>query len=302
MAGYLVIGGTGMLGGAVVDRMLAQGATVRVLVRPEQSGRQLRWGTAVEARAAALTDVERLTEAMQGCEGVHLSLQGGPSREQFWAVEVAGARAAAEAARRAGVRRITLISGMGVCALPPGREDDPLEPNYPAQAKWAAEQALIRSGVPYTIFRPTNVIDTFGKFVRSGRAYLLPFDGPPSHWLSAEALAERVVSSYALAEARNRVFALRGPEVLSYSAAADCYFSYAAPDVRVTRLQEWMIRLIALFSPSLRTGLRLMALAKDFAEVDDAEARQVFGPITESVADYCRRLGARRALAKTSTL
>lgn len=292
MARYLVIGGTGMLGRAVVQAFCAQGHSVRVSLRPKAAVSSPPLPEGVQTVPLDLHDHAALTSAMQGCQGVHLSLQGGPSREAFWQIEVGAAQAVAAAARAAGVTQLTLISGMGVYSIPAGREADPSYPNYPAQAKWAAEQALIRSGLPYTIFRPTNVIDTFGKFVRGGRAYLLPAAMPPCHWLSAAALAERVVRSYSLPAAQHRIFPLLGTEKFSYDQAAALYFRLARPDVKVTLTPGWLIAVMKLFSPALRTGLRLMDLVKDFREVDDAETQAVFGPITESLDTYCRRLGS----------
>ena len=291
MATFFVIGGTGMLGGAVVDALLAAGHQVRVSVRPSRATHKLRWAEGVAAVPVAIDDVSGLARAMTGCQGVHLSLQGGPSREAFWRVEVAGAQAAAHAARQAGVQQLTLISGMGVYGLPAGREADPAYPNYPAQAKWAAEQALVSSGLPYTIFRPTNVIDTFSKFVRGSRAYLLPMAMPACHWLPAAALAERVVRSFELPEARHRIFPLLGPERLDYAQAQALYFRFAQPGVQASVMPPWLLVLMKLFSASLRTGLALIDLVKDLREVDDAETQAVFGPITESVEAYCRRLG-----------
>jgi len=72
---------------------------------------------------------------MDNCYGVHINLSG--------AIEQTGTETIVKMAKRKNIQRITYISGTSVC------KDTiwfPLE-----KRKYYAEQAIISSGIPYTI-------------------------------------------------------------------------------------------------------------------------------------------------------
>ena len=104
----------------------------------------------VEAVAADVVSNEGLEKALQGVERVaHLVaiiLERGP--QTFDAVIRGGTEHLVEAARAAGVRKIVYVSAIGA-------DPDPRFPYW--AAKWKAEQAVIGSGITYTILRPSIV-------------------------------------------------------------------------------------------------------------------------------------------------
>ena len=69
----LVTGATGFVGAALVRRLLAEGAPVRVLARP-RANRRLLEGLPVEIAVGDLTDPRTLDRAVGGCDSVfHLA-------------------------------------------------------------------------------------------------------------------------------------------------------------------------------------------------------------------------------------
>lgn len=93
-----------------------------------------------------ITDIDALTTAFEGCDAVaHCA---GINREigdqTFRRVHVDGTRAVVEAARRAGVRRIVLVSFL--------RARPDCGSGY-HETKWEAEELVRASGIPHTILK-----------------------------------------------------------------------------------------------------------------------------------------------------
>lgn len=93
-----------------------------------------------------ITDVDALAEAFRGCDAVaHCA---GINREigdqTFQRVHIDGTRAVVEAARRAGVRRIVMVSFL--------RARPDCGSGY-HESKWASEEIIRGSGIPHTILK-----------------------------------------------------------------------------------------------------------------------------------------------------
>ena len=105
----LVIGGTGMLGEPVARRLCADGHPVRIFTRSLEKTRA-RFGAEYEVVAGDVEDLPSLQTALQGCQGVHINLDGGLDPD----LERRGAENVARAAAKAGVQRLTYLSGTSV--------------------------------------------------------------------------------------------------------------------------------------------------------------------------------------------
>lgn len=117
-----------------------------------------------------ITDIEALTTAFEGCDAVaHCAGINRELGEQtFRRVHVDGTRAVVEAARRAGVRRIVLVSFL--------RARPDCGSGY-HESKWEAEEIVRASDIPHTILKSgmiygpgDHMVDHVTKAVRT-----LPF-------------------------------------------------------------------------------------------------------------------------------
>lgn len=145
----LVNGGTGYIGTRLVAALIARGHRARVLTRSASiarvpAGAEAIVGNALDARSieSALSDADTL---------VHLvgTAHPNPSKaEQFVSVDLASARAAADAAKRAAVSHFVYVS----VAQPA-----PVMRAYVA-ARVEAENAIRASGIAATIVRPWYVL------------------------------------------------------------------------------------------------------------------------------------------------
>jgi nucleoside-diphosphate-sugar epimerase len=141
-----VTGGSGFIGGALVERLVDEGCEVTALARSEDSA------AAVEARGAQaargdLDDPASIAAGADGCEvAFHLAAHLGQwgTWEEFMRGNVTGTEHALEACRRAGVRRFVhcgteaaLLAGRPLVAVD---ETAPLRPE--SKALYCSTKAL----------------------------------------------------------------------------------------------------------------------------------------------------------------
>jgi nucleoside-diphosphate-sugar epimerase len=164
-----VTGGSGFIGGALIERLVAGGCEVTALARSDRSAAAVE---AVGARPARgdLGDVAAMTEAARGCEAAfHLAahVEQWGKWEDFVKGNVDGTRNALEACRTAGVRRFVhcgteaaILAGEPISN---GDETVPLRPDSPApySATKAQAEQLVREasidGFEAVVLRPRFV-------------------------------------------------------------------------------------------------------------------------------------------------
>ena len=154
----LVLGGYGLIGSAVIDRLRADGVAVIGLGRDTTAAAR-RWSDVAwrTADLARLQTPEAWAPLLIGVDAVVNAagvLQQG-LRDKVGAVQDAGMRALYAAAKTAGVGRIVQISAAGA---------DPSAATEFLRSKDRADAALRESGVPFAILRPVLVIshDAYG--------------------------------------------------------------------------------------------------------------------------------------------
>lgn len=213
----LVVGGTGFVGPKVVHALRAEDHPVRVLARKPEKHDQLRaWGC--EIVQGDMTDPASLRRAAEGCETVIdlvALISGKP--EDFRRVMIQGTRDLVAAAKKARVTRFILMSALGASE----RSKD-LTSYF--HAKWDEEQAVHRSGLDYTIFRPSFVFGADGgslpiyiRQVRWSPVVTVIGDGKrrlQPIWV--EDVAAFFAKSLSTPDAVNKTFELAGPDVVTW--------------------------------------------------------------------------------------
>jgi nucleoside-diphosphate-sugar epimerase len=165
----LVTGATGFVGRAVVAALAADGEEVHAAVRTGRrnaSEPPFPQGIAV-ARHGDLAEPVDWAPLLAGIDAaVHLAgiAHAGPgiAEERYDLVNHRATAALAEAGRAAGVARLVFVSSIraqaGAAADHVVSERDEPRPTDPyGRSKLAAERAVARSGVPFTILRPVLV-------------------------------------------------------------------------------------------------------------------------------------------------
>ncbi len=186
---YFVTGGSGFLGGHLLDRLVGEGHEVHALARSDQAAESVHRHGAVPVRG----DLGRLRELTSAVEGADVVVHAAAATAQ-WARRgdldqdnVEGTRAVVELSQEAGVRRLVHVSTEAVLAdghpLRFVDETAPYPPRYAGEyprTKAMAEQIVLAADSPdlgTIVVRPrliwgpgdTTVLPVILEAVREGR-------------------------------------------------------------------------------------------------------------------------------------
>lgn len=202
----LVVGATGTLGGRITRRLLAQGKDVQILVRensPSAELAQMGMATSAESLVAAgaeqvtgdLTDRASLDAACAGVEAVITTATTNKRGGDPEAVDLQGTRSLIDAARDAGVSHVIYTSAYGAAA---GHDNPTLH------IKGTCEEALVASGLTWTILRPALLYEVLvamviGIPVQAGQPVTLVGEGQRRH----SYISEADVAAFAVAAVDN---------------------------------------------------------------------------------------------------
>jgi nucleoside-diphosphate-sugar epimerase len=175
----LVTGANGHLGANLLRRLLAEGAHVRVLLRPESDNSPVD-GLAIERAYGDLRVPETLVAAARGCDEIyHCAAQiatiAGGERDIF-AHNVLGTRNLLLAARQNGVRRVVVSGSLSAVGHRVGAPTDETEPFDPFERHLA--YAVSKAGVEHECLKA--VADGLDVVIAVSCAILGPHDYKPS--------------------------------------------------------------------------------------------------------------------------
>jgi nucleoside-diphosphate-sugar epimerase len=184
-----VTGGSGFIGGRLIEKLLADGHTVRALARSDAAADRIR-AHGGEPVAGDLADTDAIRAGAEGCEWAFhgaAALGDWGNRAEFERVNVDGTRNVLEGCRQAGVRRLVHVgTEAALLAGEPLVEVDetaPLRPDSPAlysSTKARAEQLVLAAnddGFETVVVRPrfvwgrgdTTLLPAMLELVQSGR-------------------------------------------------------------------------------------------------------------------------------------
>lgn len=215
----LLTGATGLVGQALLGRLLADGHEVRCLVRdPRRLGA---WRVRVQIALGDLADPPSFRNAMRGVATV-VHLAGATHDQARGSIEELAGIATwrmVDAAQRAGASRFLFVSPLGASAHHRSRL---------FRAKALAEQAVRESAVPSTVIAPSFIYAPGGRWMRlleqlsalpavpmcgAGYAELQPL------WVDDAAECIAAALRWGPSEPRER-FELAGPETLTAAQVA----------------------------------------------------------------------------------
>ena len=205
----VVAGGSGLLGHHVVANLLAQGQTVRVLVRDTTRARAL-FGDTVEVVGVDVRRREGLEELTAGASVVVSAVHGFLGGRGAGPVEVdeRGNAHLVDAATANGAG-VVLVSVLGASA------DSPLDL---LRAKHTAEQHLRGSGTPWTIVRASAFLETWLDILTktahtSGRPLIFGRGQQPIPFVSALDVAAAISRAATDTTLRGHVLEISGEPV-----------------------------------------------------------------------------------------
>ncbi|MBI4691297.1 MAG: complex I NDUFA9 subunit family protein [Nitrospirae bacterium] len=153
-----IAGASGFVGGHLIDALLKGGYKLRCLARSEKA-KQLFKEKGIEIVHGDITEPETLEGALNGI-GLVIHLVGiiqEKGSATFQKVHIEGTKNLVEEARRVGVKHFFYQSALGA--------DRDSWSGY-LRTKAEAENIVKRSGIPYTIFRPSLIIGPWDGFTK----------------------------------------------------------------------------------------------------------------------------------------
>lgn len=285
----LVVGATGTAGEPVARAFAERGWKVRILSTRLDAARE-RFPAPFEVFGGDVTNRADMELACEGCFGVHLSLSGGaPNAAET--TENSGARIAASAATVAGVKRLSLISSSTV-------SDENTHPYV--RSKREAESAIATSGIPFTIFRTSWLMESLHRFITNNKAHVLGKFRHPWYWIAGRDYGRMVAASYELDSAPNKPLTIFGPEPLTLPDALELYRLKVEPELEIKRIPLWKVKVLATISrrATLKRIIPFMKYMGSTPDLGDpAEANALLGAPTVRFVEWCeeQRLGKARS-------
>jgi NADH dehydrogenase len=213
----VVAGGTGTLGTRLVPRLAEAGLGVRVLTRNPARAQHLA-GPGVEVVRGDVRDPASVTAALQGADVVISAVHGfaGLGGSSPATVDRAGNANLIGSAARADAAFV-LVSVVGAA---------PAHPIGMFQAKYAAEDILRASGIPWTIVRATAFMETWATIMgrmleASGKIVVFGHGDNPVNFVSATDVAALVQQAVTDPGLRGQVLEIGGPDNLTFNQVAN---------------------------------------------------------------------------------
>ena len=158
----LITGATGYIGRHLVARLVAQGERPRCLVRDISRAKRILPADKVELVEGATTSPDSLGAAVQGVDTiVHAAFLTADRKQstgnEYEKTNVQGTASLIKVAKKAGVKRIIEIGGLGT---------KPDKPGSYMQGRYLAEKMLKESGLDWTIIQPSVLFGKNAPFIK----------------------------------------------------------------------------------------------------------------------------------------
>lgn len=319
VAMILVVGATGQLGTLVVRRLAASGQRVRAFVRPASDAQHLQIPN-VELAYGDLRDATSVGAACAGADVIIATANTVAPRGDytFDGVEGEGYRNLIAAAAQHGARQLIFMS------VPVTPHDDAV-PTF--RYKRLIEERLMKSTVPYTIFRGSLFMDDWfaligssiplrgaevatlrrpfwfsrafmrgaGHLIENHGVALIPGSGKTRHaFIALDDVADFLVKAVDRQEALNKTFQIGGPEVLTWDEVVALFGRVLGKPVRalyapagVFRMQQMLLSPISPAAGNLM-GMNWVVATTDTA-FDMSALAPAFGITLTTSEEFLRR-------------
>lgn len=261
----LIVGATGYIGNAVVAESVRQGYNVIAVTRSMKNDPQFHGAEVVLADVSDPASIakafNRKVDIVISC----LACRSGLARD-FDDIDYKATLNVLDAAMENGTSHFILLSA--ICVR---------KPDLPLQlAKLKMEDALIRSGMTYTIVRPTAyfwVFDTQTRMIEKGRpGYVVGTGDQATHNpISKEDLAEFMVGCISSSDHRNRLFILGGPEVpdniVTYKESLLMVFEALGKEPKLVSLPGWVVTAVIRITWFIGLFWRKIGVFSEFLKI-----------------------------------
>jgi divinyl chlorophyllide a 8-vinyl-reductase len=261
----LIIGATGYIGSAVVAEAVRRGYHTIAVTRSAPIADQFPGAEIVQADvtdpAAVARAFDRKVDVVISCLGCHSGLAS-----DFFKIDYEATLHVLNAALANGTQQFILLSA--ICVR---------QPELPLQlAKLKMEDELMRSGIDYTIVRPTAyfwVFDVQTRMILKGRPGMLISGGEQARHnpIAKEDLADFMVGAIDNEERRNRVFVIGGPQVpdniISSRSSLEMLFEALGKKPKLLSVPNWLIVATIRLTGWLGVVFRKLGVFSEFLKI-----------------------------------
>jgi len=261
----LIIGATGYIGSAVVQESVRQGYDVIAVTRSPANDGQF---DGAEVIVADVTDPASVAKMFTRKIDVVISCLATRSGlpQDFDDIDYKATLNVLNAAQESGTNKFILLSA--ICVR---------KPDLPLQlAKLKMEDALIRSGIDYTIVRPTAyfwVFEAQTRMIVKGKpGYVIGKGDQACHNpIAKEDLAEFMVGSISNSERKDRIFILGGPEVpeniVTYKEALLMVFESMGKEPKIVSIPSWAFTAVVRITWFIGLFVRKIGVFSEFLKI-----------------------------------
>ncbi len=286
---FLVTGATGSLGRRIVQQLREQETPVRAFVRLVSHYQDL------EARGAEIFigDLRQDKDIEKACRGVKYIISAHGSERDAQALDY---RANIELIDRAKENEVEHFVYISVLGADRGYEDSPV-----FKAKREVEKYLVKSGLNYTILRPSgfanNILPLAERFRETGIYLLIGDANNRSSIVSTDDLAKIAVDSVTVEGAKNQILPVGGPEILKRDDIPRIFSRIFKREPIILNpplmVLDTLRTGIGFFNPELERSLGTLRtlLANEFfcSKEEIASLESIYALKLESLEDFLKR-------------
>ena len=254
-----IVGATGMLGLPVCRRLLADGASVKILAR--HPSRVLPTHVNLRVIQGDVTRPSDMRRALAGCDVVYLSLS--PSHvanSSGCNPEVVGLRTAVAMAKVGEVGRVGYLSS--------------LMQEYTTYDWWVLNEkrSLVRelreSDIAYTHFLASTFMENIpNRYIRGNSISLIGQSVARWWWIAARDFAAVVSAALHRPFEKQEDVVVQGTQPLSIREAAERFAQNIKDrNLKVVQAPKTLLRLVSVFQPELRYAIRITEASDELNE------------------------------------
>lgn len=292
MKKILVVGASGVLGHAATAHLLSTGHQVTAFVRDPAKVRDLESSGARVVRGD-LTDPATFKPALDGTDVLITAAHAlmGKGKNSSENIDLRGHQQLIDAAKTAGVGHFIYTSAEFASA------DAPLDFS---RTKYAVEQYLSRSGLPYSILRPTAFMEWHAyrllgqKILESGKVSILGNGKALVNFIAVQDVVAAIAYIIERGPQGSRIVELSGPDTISRNEVADRFGRATGKPYKVSHVPIGMVRVLRAvmkpFHPGLARIMEFTILTEDQdSQADLSHTIRQFGLKPTSMDEFISR-------------
>lgn len=273
-----------MIGIPVTKEIISAGFEVTVLVRDISKAKKI-FGNNVKYIHGDLENKNSINTSLHNADAVYINLSTTAAHKEYeFTPEIMGLYNVLESAKKNNVKQVLYLSSF-------------LARNYKGtwwvmKAKKSGIEKVKNSGIPYTIFYPSNFMENFEGNMREGnKLNSIGKSVNKAWWIAGEDFGKQVATALKSEKSLNKEYSMQGLEGFTMSEAAATYTkNYKMGRLKIANLPMGMAKFLALFIKPLKFAVPLMEIMNNNVETFEAQKTwDELGQPKISLSDFAKR-------------